>query len=71
MQWISVTERLPEVLESAIVWGKLVGDAEFSAHEAYLSFADYWSPVRDNCKFESVTWWQPMPHGPDEAAKKH
>lgn len=75
MQWISVEDRLPETLESVIVWGKIAGDMNLNAHEAFVSMCSSglapgkrFHSVRDRTGvMAEVTHWMPMPDNPSPA----
>lgn len=67
MNWIKVTERLPDEFESVIVWGLLEVEGDpHHCHEAYHN-GDRWDTVRELYELIQVTHWMPWPAGPGEA----
>lgn len=70
MQWISVHERLPDRYVTVLAWAKLGNGDALAGRAYYRSHFKCWA-FEDYSEIVTVTHWMPMPHGPDEAAKKH
>ena len=63
MNWIKVTDRLPDNFESVIAWGLMQNDERHQCHEAFIVGKE-WDTVRDSLKLTEITHWMPFPAGP-------
>jgi hypothetical protein len=57
-KWIPVTERLPELLETVLVWSSSDG-----LHLASLDSRRQWMDADEN-PGKKITHWMPLPHPP-------